>query len=115
MKKMLSLLLAIFVLASVVPAMAEESDVVTLDVFYASSRPMNEATELTRQYIIDNLGVDINLIQGDASNFTQQLALYVSGGDMPDVIWCDYSVWRDYALDGAWPTCPPTLRRAATT
>lgn len=109
MKKMLSLLLAIFVLASVVPAMAEESDVVTLDVFYASSRPMNEATELTRQYIIDNLGVDINLIQGDASNFTQQLALYVSGGDMPDVIWCDYSVWRDYALDGAWADLSPYL------
>ena len=21
---------------------------------------------------------------------------------MPDVVMCDYSVWRDYALDGAW-------------
>ena len=103
MKKMLSLLLMIFMLVPMASALAEEGgDVVTLDVFYASSRPMNEATELTRQYMIDNIGVDFNLIQGDGGNFTQQLALYVSGGDMPDVVMCDYSVWRDYALDGAW-------------
>ncbi len=103
MKRLLSLLLMAFMLVSATAALAEESgDVVTLDVFYASSRPMNEATELTRQYMIDNLGIDFNLIQGDGGNFTQQLSLYVSGGDMPDVVWCDYSVWRDYALDGAW-------------
>ncbi len=103
MKKMLSLVLMLFCCVLTAPALAEEGgDVVTLDVFYASSRPMNEATELTRQYMIDNIGVDFNLIQGDGGNFTQQLALYVSSGDMPDVVMCDYSVWRDYAVDGAW-------------
>ena len=103
MKKLLSMMLAVLMLLTASAAFAEEGgDVVTLDVFYASSRPMNEATELTRQYMIDNLGIDFNLIQGDSTNFTQQLALYVSGGDMPDVVLCDYSVWRDYALDGAW-------------
>ena len=103
MKKMLSLLLMIFMLVPMASALAEEGgEAVTLDVFYASSRPMNEVTELTRQYMIDNIGVDFNLIQGDGGNYTQQLALYVSSGDMPDVVMCDYSVWRDYALDGAW-------------
>ena len=103
MKKLLSMMLAVLMLLTASAAFAEEGgDVVTLDVFYASSRPMNEATELTHQYMIDNLGIDFNLIQGDGGNFTQQLSLYVSGGDMPDVVMCDYSVWRDYALDGAW-------------
>ena len=32
----------------------------------------------------------------------QQLALYISSGDMPDVIWCDYNVWMEYAKEGAW-------------
>lgn len=80
----------------------ESGDVITLDVFYASSRPQNEATDLTKQYIRDTLGIDINLIQGDAANFNQQLALYISSNDMPDIVWCDYSVWMDYAKTGAW-------------
>ena len=66
MKKLLSMVLAVLMLLTASAAFAEEGgDVVTLDVFYASSRPMNEATELTRQYMIDNLGIDFNLIQGD--------------------------------------------------
>lgn len=91
------------------PARANEEEAVTLDVFLASSRPMNEATELTRQYIRDTLGVDINLIQGDVTNFSQQLALYVSSGDMPDIVLCDYSVWMDYARTGAWADLTPYL------
>ena len=66
MKKLLSMVLAVLMLLTASAAFAEEGgDVVTLDVFYASSRPMNEATELTHQYMIDNLGIDFNLIQGD--------------------------------------------------
>ena len=103
MKKFLSLLMVMAMLFTMAAVSATaESDVVTLDVFYASTRPMNEATELTRQYMIDNLGVDFNMIQGDSANFDQQLALYITSGDMPDVIWCSYSVWNDYAQQGAW-------------
>lgn len=87
----------------------KNEDVVTLDVFFASSRPLNEATDLTRQYIRDTLGVDINLIQGDMANFNQQLALYISSGDMPDIVLCDYSVWMDYAKTGAWADLSPYL------
>ena len=104
MKRWLSMVLALALLCmlAAVSAMAEGDDVIQLDVFYASTRPMNDATELTHQYIKDNLGIDINLIQGDSANFTQQLALYTSGGDMPDLVWCDYNVWMDYAKQGAW-------------
>lgn len=111
MKRFLSLFLAVLLVAALCPAFAgaESGEAVKLDVFYATSRPMNEATELTRQYIIDTLGVDINLIQGDSTNFNQQLALYISGGDMPDVVWCNYDVWKTYAVDGAWADVKPYL------
>ncbi len=111
MKKFLALLMLVAMLlsaTSVFPVLAEDKPV-PLNVFYATSRPMNEATDLTRQYIANNVGVDINLIQGDGSNFEQQLALYISGGDMPDVIWCKYSVWKDYAQQGAWADIKPYL------
>ena len=109
MKKTLSLLLALVMLLAAVPAFATAENPVKLDVFYASSRPMNEATNLTYQYMIDNLGVDFNLIQGDSSNFAQQLALYISSGDMPDVVLLDYSMWKEYAAEGAWADLTPYL------
>ncbi len=95
-------------------ASGENEEVVTLDVFYASSRPMNEATDLTRQYIRETLGIDINLIQGDVANFNQQLALYISSRDMPDIVLCDYSVWMDYAKTGAWADISPYLNNEYT-
>lgn len=111
MKRLLSLaMVSVLTCASLgAPVSAESEDVVTLDVFYASTRPMNEATDLTKQYIRDTLGVDVNLIQGDAANFNQQLALYISSGDMPDLVLCDYSVWMDYAKTGAWADLSPYL------
>lgn len=103
MKKLLASLLMAAILLSMtaMPALAQD-EAVELNVFYATSRPMNEATDLTRQYIRETLGVDINLTQGDSTNFTQQLALYISSGDMPDVVWLSFPVWKEYAEEGAW-------------
>ena len=46
--------------------------------------------------------MDFNLIPGDNSNFAQQLALYIADGNMPDVVRLDYSMWKEYAVEGAW-------------
>lgn len=102
MKKILTLVLtlALVLTATALPALAEEP--VVLNVFYATSRPMNEATDLTREYIKNEIGVDFNLTEGDGSNFSQQLALYIANGDMPDVIRLDYAMWKEYAAEGAW-------------
>lgn len=104
MKRILALTLAMLVALSAMSfAVAEEATTpVTLDVFYASNRPMNEYTDMTRKYIADTIGVDINLIQGDSASFQQQLALYVTSGDMPDLVWCGYDVWAEYAKEGAF-------------
>ena len=70
-------------MSCLVPAIAAE-EAIPFNVFYASSRPMNEHTEKIRQYIEDTLGVNVQLTQGDGSVFEQQLALYISSGDTPD-------------------------------
>ena len=113
MRRTLSLILSLLLVLTAIPAMADATDPVKLDVFYATSRPMNEATELTHQFMIDNLGVDFNLIQGDSGSFDQQLALYISSGDMPDVIWCSYATWQSYASEGAWADLTPYLTEEA--
>lgn len=115
MKKFLSMLMVLAMLCTMAAFTATaENEVVKLDVFYSSTRPMNEATEQTRQYMIDNLGVDFNMIQGDGANFDQQLALYITSGDMPDIIWCSYTVWSDYAQQGAWADISGYLSEEAT-
>ena len=104
MKKSLSLVLALAMLLTMaaLPSFAEEKEPVVLKVFYATSRPMNEATDLTREYIKEHVGVDFDLTEGDGSNFAQQLSLYASEHKMPDVVRLDYDLWKEYAADGAW-------------
>ena len=100
MKKFLSLFLALILLLAAVPmgALAEE-DVVTLTLLSSGNRPQNEFTDETWQYIKDNLGIDLQITQAP-ENFNQQLALMVSGGDIPDIIWMDYDPYVTYAQEG---------------
>lgn len=104
MKKALSLLVALSLALAlfIVPAVAEAEEPVTVNMFYQSSRPMNELTDLTRQYVRDTIGVDMNLVQG-GDNWQQQLALYISGGDIPDLIaFMDETTFLDYAAQGVF-------------
>ena len=100
MKKFLSVLLSLVLLLAVVPmgALAEE-EVVTLTLLSDGNRPQNEFTDETWQYIKDNLGIDLQVTQAP-ENFTQQLALMVAGGDVPDIIWMNYDVYVTYAQEG---------------
>lgn len=101
MKKTLSLFLAVLMMLSILPAaLAEEATEVTM--FYSSTRPMNEYTEMTRQHVKDAIGVDMNLIQG-ADNWKQQLALFITGGDIPDLMaFMDAATFQGYAAEGAF-------------
>lgn len=104
MKKALLVLLSLaMVLASLSLAVAEEPVYdKTLNVFYASGHTASVHTDKIRAWIEEQLGCNYNLIQGDGANFNQQLALYAAGGDMPDIVWCSYDTWYEYALEGAW-------------
>lgn len=102
MKRLLSLLIAAIMLLAIVPTALADEEPVTLTLFYQSSRPINEYTELTHQYIKDNLGIDINLIQG-GDNWKQQLSLYITSGDIPDLMaFLDAATFQGYAADGAF-------------
>lgn len=102
MKKFLSLLLVAAMALSLLSVSALAEEPVKIDMFYQSSRPMNEFTELTRQKVIEDVGVDMNLIQG-GDNWKQQLALYITGGDVPDLVaFMDASTFQGYAAEGAF-------------
>jgi ABC-type sugar transport system, periplasmic component len=102
MKKIASWLLVLCLLLSLAPA-ALADDPVEITIFMGSTRNMNEHTDKVRQWAIDNLGVDMNIIQTSGENFKQQLALYITGGDIPDVIWMeDFNLFRSYAEEGVF-------------
>ncbi|MBQ2271728.1 MAG: extracellular solute-binding protein [Firmicutes bacterium] len=100
MKKYLAILLAILMLLAALPMSAfAEEEVVTLTYLSNGNRPQNEYTDETWQYIKDNLGIDLQVTQAP-ENFTQQLALLVASGDIPDLIWMDYNTYVSYAEEG---------------
>ena len=61
MKKFLSFLLVAAMALSLVGVSALADEPVKIDMFYQSSRPMNEFTEMTRQKVIEDIGVDIQM------------------------------------------------------
>ena len=102
MKKCLSFLLVAAMALSMVSVSALADEPVKIDMFYQSSRPMNEFTEMTRQKVIEDIGVDMNLIQG-GDNWKQQLALYITGGNVPDLVaFMDANTFQGYAAEGAF-------------
>ena len=57
---------------------------------------------MTRQKVIEDIGVDMNLIQG-GDNWKQQLALYITGGNVPDLVaFMDANTFQGYAAEGAF-------------
>ncbi|MGN0801494.1 MAG: extracellular solute-binding protein [Candidatus Faecivicinus sp.] len=102
MKKYLSLFVALLMVLTIAPAAVAEEEPVTLTMFYPSTRPMNEFTDLTREYVKEAIGIDMNVIQG-GDNWKQQLALFITGGDIPDLMaFMDAATFQGYAADGAF-------------
>ena len=105
MKKVFSLLLALILtigLATPITAGAE-GEVVDLTMFYPTSRSTNEFTDLVHQWAIDNLGINMIVTVGSSSEWKQQLALYMTSGDLPDVVaYMDEVTFRTYGEQGAW-------------
>lgn len=102
MKRILSILLtALLLLSASAVALADET-AVPIRMFYQSTRPTNEFTELTRQFVSDTLGIDMQLTQG-STDWKQQLALYITGGNIPDLMaFMDVNTFQSYAADGVF-------------
>ena len=99
MKKALAIILSLMMLSSLIPGLAAADEPVTVTAMWNAARPQNEFTEETRKYIEDTLGINIDLTQV-SENFEQALALAVSSGDIPDLIWMDYDTYVSYAKEG---------------
>lgn len=100
MKKYLALLMTVILMLTALPmSVLAEDEVVTLTLMSDGNRPQNEFTDETWQYIKDNLGIDLQITQVP-ENFTQQLALTLAGGDIPDLIWMTYDTFVSYIDEG---------------
>ena len=101
MKKTIALVVMLVLTTTLtLGALAEGPTVV--EMFYKTNRPMNDLTELTHQYVIDNLGIDMQLIQG-SDDWKQQLALFITSSDIPDLIsFMDLNSFIAYAEEGVF-------------
>lgn len=102
MKKVLSVILALALLLSAVCFAEAAEEELTLTVTYSSGHTASEHTDKILAWIEEQLGCKYELIMGDGSNFDQQLALYVASQDLPDIVWCNYNTWAEYAAQGVW-------------
>lgn len=100
MKRFALLTMVVLLVFSVLPL--AQADAVPLKMFYQSTRPMNELTELTREYVKENLGIDMQLTQG-SEDWKQQLALLITSGDIPDLMsFMDLVTYSTYAAEGVF-------------
>ncbi len=100
MKRTIATLLAVMILALALPcALADSAEPVVLTAMWESTRPDNEHTDLVHKYILDNLGIDLQL-SVVSEKFNQQLALVVGSSEIPDIIWMNYDTYVEYAREG---------------
>ena len=97
MKKILAILLAAMMLLSLLPAAVAEPVVITA--MWENGRPQNAYTDEIHDYILKTLNIDLQLICV-SENFTQQLALTIASGDIPDLILMEYRTYVEYANEG---------------
>lgn len=103
MKRLVSLLLVLaFVIALPMAAFAEEDDT-KITMFYQTSRSTNEFTDLVAEAIKEAIGVEVIVYPGSSTEWKQQLSMYISSGDVPDIVaWMDPTTFSTYAEQGVW-------------
>lgn len=101
MKKILAILLASLLLLSLLPAAVAEiaEEPVVIKAMWESARPQNAYTDEVHDYILKTLNIDLQLTCV-SENFTQQLALAIASGDIPDLILMEYRTYVEYAKEG---------------
>ncbi len=96
-KRIASLLAALLMVTGIAAAKG-----IPVTMFYQSARPINAYTELTRQRVLQETGVDMHLMQG-GGNWKQQLSLQVTSSSAPDLIaFMDAATFQGYATTGVF-------------
>ena len=85
MKRITSLLLVLAFLLAIPMAVSGEEDVITtITMFYPTSRSTNDYTNLVVEAVKEAIGVEMVVYAGSASEWKQQLSLYITSGEVPD-------------------------------
>lgn len=115
MKRLITILLSISLLATVltVPAMAEEPITVTVVSPESNTSSSEEGYKMVQDWILENTGVLVNVIMLDGTNNTEKLNLLLTGDTQIDVWWGDWLTYSEYGmirpLNGYLDEIPNTL------
>ncbi len=100
MKKLLTLLLALTMLATMLsmPALAE--DPVTINVInaFSGAPSSDEAYKQVQDWLLENTGVLVNSIMLDGTNDTEKKNLLLTGDTLIDVWWGDWMQYAEYGM-----------------
>ena len=104
MKRITSLLLVLAFLLAIPMAVSGEEDVITtITMFYPTSRSTNDYTNLVVEAVKEAIGVEMVVYAGSASEWKQQLSLYITSGEVPDIVaYMDVATFTTYAEQGVW-------------
>jgi len=83
------------------PAPETPAEPVKASIFFANARVENAFSDLTKEYLKENLGLDFELITG-VDNWQQKYALLVSSGDIPSLSVIPAANFYEYATQGAY-------------
>jgi ABC-type glycerol-3-phosphate transport system substrate-binding protein len=97
----LALLMAVGACAFATGGSAQGEEPVKATMFLVSSRVESSDSEVTKAFIRDTLGVDLELILS-IDGWEQKYALLVSSGDIPDISVLPPVNFNDYAAQGAY-------------
>jgi ABC-type glycerol-3-phosphate transport system substrate-binding protein len=83
------------------PDEAAGPESIPVTVFIANARVESDFSNLTKEYVNENFGLDISFISG-VDNWQQKYALLVSGGDIPSFSVLPAAQYYEYASQGAY-------------
>jgi ABC-type glycerol-3-phosphate transport system substrate-binding protein len=83
------------------PDKAAGPDPISAVIFFANARVESDFSNLTKEYVKENFGLDFSFITG-VDNWQQKYALLVSGGDIPSLSVIPPAEYYEYASQGAY-------------
>ena len=102
MKKTLALLLAMLMLAAMVPGVALAEEPYTYTMVMRNFGPLNENPPMVK-YWNERFGVNFDLIYVEDASANEQITLMVTGGEIPDVLqYIDQMAYFEQGILGGW-------------
>lgn len=104
MKRLIAILVTLLLLVNVGIFAYAEEEATNIVVFYATSRKQTEDSDLIREYIKEQIGVNVELLTTTGENWAQKYSMYLTSGEKIDlaVLSGAYTQYMSYAQEKAY-------------